>query len=67
MTRRAVIRQADVSRIVRGAISGGLPAGSFIVEVVDNAVRLLPTTPGVALPSADSAAEAEWDKALGLQ
>ena len=67
MTRRAAIRQADVSRIVRGAIKAGLPAGSFSIEVVDGIVRLLPCAPGAALPSADSSGEAAWDKALGLQ
>lgn len=67
MTRRAAIRTADIARLVRGAISGGLPAGSFIVEqTVDGRIRLLPTAPGVDLTSPDSG-EAEWDKALGLQ
>lgn len=66
MSKRAAIRQADVSRIVRGAIKAGMPAGSFVVEVVDGIVRLLPAVPGVAVPSGDTG-EAEWDKALGLR
>lgn len=66
MTRPAAVRQADVSRIVRGAIKAGMPAGSFTVEVVDKTIRLLPVAPGAALTSPDSG-EAEWDKALGLR
>lgn len=42
MTRRAAVRQADVSRVVRGAVKGGWPVGSFSVEVVEGIVRLLP-------------------------
>lgn len=42
MTRRATVRQADVARVIGGALKAGLPAGSFTVEVVDGIVRLLP-------------------------
>lgn len=65
MTRPA-IRQADVARVIRGALSAGLPVGSFSVEVGDNVIRLLPVAPaGAQGPSDDG--EAEWDKALGLR
>lgn len=53
MTKRAVIRQADVARVVRGALAGGLPAGSFAVEVVDGAVRLLPIAANAPSDDAD--------------
>lgn len=43
MTRRATVRQADVKRVVKGALDAGLPIGSFSVEVGDGVVRLLPT------------------------
>lgn len=67
MTCRVHVSQAQVTRVVRGALAAGLPMGSFTVEVGDGIIRLLPTMPGVALPSAESAAEDAWDKALGLQ
>lgn len=56
MTRRAAVTTAHVSRVVKGAIEGGLPVGSFIVEVVDGIVRLLPApaTAPVASPDRES-------------
>jgi hypothetical protein len=56
MTARAQVRQADVARIVRGALKAGLPPGSFSVEVVDGIVRLLPVA---ANAPSDAASEAE--------
>jgi hypothetical protein len=53
MTARAQIRQADVARVVRGALKAGLPVGSFSVEVVDGIVRLLPIAANA--PSDDAA------------
>lgn len=53
MTKRAEIRQADVSRVVRGAIRAGLPVGSFSVEVRNGVVRLLPTAANQPLNDAD--------------
>lgn len=55
MTRRAAVRQADVSRIVRGALKAGLPVGSFSVEVVDGVVRLLPVAANAPFDAADDA------------
>lgn len=54
MTRRAAIRQADVARVVRGALRGGMPPGSFAVKVVDGEVHLLPIA---ANEPSDDAAE----------
>lgn len=56
MTPRAAIRQADVARVIRGALRAGLPVGSFSVEIVDGVVRLLPIA---ANAPSDEAAEAE--------
>ncbi len=42
MTRRAAFSQADVTRVIRGALKAGLPASAFKVEVVGGIVRLLP-------------------------
>lgn len=42
MTRKAAFKQADVARLVRGAISGGLPVGSFKISVDGSGVHLLP-------------------------
>lgn len=53
MTRRAAVRQADVARVVRGALSAGMPAGSFTIEVKDGAVRILPIAANA--PSDDAA------------
>lgn len=53
MTKRATVRQADVARVVRGALAAGLPVGSFSVEVVDGIVRLLPIAANA--PSDDAA------------
>lgn len=55
MTRRAVVRQADINRVIRGALQAGLPAGSFTVEVVDGIVRLLPLAANSPLDAAQDA------------
>lgn len=59
MTRRASIRQTDISRVVRGALAAGLPAGSFSIEVDASSgnVRLLPIAANS--PSDDAAQDAE--------
>ena len=56
MTPRATVRQADVRRIVQGALKAGLPPGSFSVEVVDGTVRLLPVA---ANAPSDAASDSE--------
>ena len=53
MTASAKVKQADVARVIRGALSAGLPAGSFSVEVVDGVVRLLPLAANAPLNEAD--------------
>jgi hypothetical protein len=53
MTRRAAFREADVRRLVKGAISAGLPAGSFVVKVVGDELQLLPIAANA--PSDDGA------------
>jgi hypothetical protein len=53
VTRRAAVRQADVSRVISGALKAGLPAGSFSVEVVQGVVRLLPIAANGPLNDAD--------------
>lgn len=53
MTAPAKVKQADVARVIRGALSAGLPAGSFSVEVVDGVVRLLPLAANAPLNEAD--------------
>lgn len=56
MTRAAQFRQADVTRLVRGALKAGLPVGSFKVAVENGSPVLLPIADNE--PS-DGAAEAE--------
>jgi hypothetical protein len=66
MSRRAAFKQADVTRLVKGAVAGGWPVGSFKIAVENGRLTLLPAKPSDALPSADDAEDA-WDRALGLQ
>lgn len=61
MTQRATFRQADLNRAVKVAEKHG-----WKVVVEGSVITLLPNTGVTPLPSADQA-EAEWDKALGLQ
>lgn len=60
MTRRAAFRESDVTRLVRGAIKGGLPVGSFKVVVEDGNPVLLPI-------SANDPANAEDDDARRMR
>lgn len=66
MTRAARYTQADVARLVRGAVKGGWPVGSFKVTVENGQPVLLPTGASDPLPSAQDAEDA-WDRALGLR
>lgn len=56
MTARASFRQADVTRLVRGALKAGLPVGSFKVVVENGHPTLLPLA---ANAPSDAAADAE--------
>lgn len=56
MTKRAAFRQVDVKRLVKGALDGGLPVGSFKVVVEDGKASLLPIA---ANEPSDAAADAE--------
>lgn len=65
MTRKSV-RQADVTRLVRGAIQAGLPVGSFSVEIGDNVIRLLPVPQTGAVDAHPLDTElAEWAERNG--
>lgn len=66
MTRRAAARQIDVTRVVRGAIKGGLPVGSFALVVDGARITLLPPEALPPVPVADAAGDA-WDRALGMK
>ena len=65
MTRRGAFSQADVSRLIRGALAAGLPVGSFAISVETDRLTLLPATPIDPLPSVTNAEDA-WDRALGI-
>lgn len=56
MTARAAFKQADVTRLVKGALKGGLPVGSFKVGVENGQPVLLPLA---ANEPSDDAAEME--------
>jgi hypothetical protein len=56
MTRAADFRQADVTRLVRGALKGGMPLGSFRVGLEAGKPVLLPVA---ANEPSDAAADAE--------
>lgn len=55
MTTRARYSQADVSRLVKGAIKGGWPVGTFKVVVENGEPALVPVA---ANTSSDPAADA---------
>ena len=56
MTARAPFKQADVTRLVKGAIAGGLPVGSFKVAVENGQPVLLPIAHNESSdPAADAA------------
>jgi len=42
MTQRSTFSQADVTRLIKGAIRGGWPVGSFKVVVENGAPALVP-------------------------
>lgn len=68
MTKRATFRTSDVAKLVAGAIEGGWPVGKFKLVVENDRPALLPVDGPEPLPSdTEAEAEAEWDKALGLQ
>lgn len=65
MSAKAIVSQADITRVVRGALKAGLPAGSFTVEVGDGIIRLLPVSPAEAVASGSTPARealARWRK-----
>lgn len=53
MTARASFRQADVTRLIKGALSAGLPVGSFKVVVENGTPMLLPLAANAPLNEAD--------------
>jgi hypothetical protein len=44
VTKRAAFRQADVTKLIRGAVAGGLPVGSFKIVAEDGRLTLAPIT-----------------------
>lgn len=56
MTARASFKQADVTRLIKGALSAGMPVGSFKVAVENGQPVLLPLA---ANESLDEAADLE--------
>lgn len=54
MTRRASFRQADVTKLIRGAIAGGMPVGSFKVVAEEGRLTLSPVA---SREGADDAAD----------
>lgn len=58
MSRRAPFSQADVTRLVKGALAGGLPVGSFAVAVENDRLILLPANPVSPLAPAAEAEDA---------
>jgi len=61
---RTAFKQCDVARLVRGAIAGGLPAGSFALQLVDGRPTLIPVD---APRSALKVAALDPDAALDAQ
>lgn len=39
---KVAFKQADVARLVRGAIDGGMPLGSFAVQLVNGLPTIMP-------------------------
>lgn len=53
MTKPAAFRQADVTRLIRGALKGGLPVGSFTVVVENGLPKLVPVAANAPLNDAE--------------
>jgi hypothetical protein len=54
MTRRAAFRQADVTRLIKGALAAGLEPGTFSVVVRADSISLMPAASvGELDPAAD--------------
>jgi hypothetical protein len=64
MSPRATFRQIEVTRLVRGALKGGLPAGSFKVVLEDGKPVLLPIAANSAVDDAEDA-ERRMKEAFG--
>jgi hypothetical protein len=60
MTTPARFRQADVARLVRGAVEGGWPVGSFQVVVDGSRLSLLPAPPAPPPVAASEDSEGAW-------
>jgi hypothetical protein len=52
-------RQVDIKRAIRAAIASGMAPGSFVVEIGDGSIRLLP-----ANESRDDASSDVWERGL---
>lgn len=56
MTARARFRQSEVTRLVKGALKGGLPVGSFKLSLENGYPELVPIAANTSSdPYADSA------------
>lgn len=66
MTKRAVFRQSDVTKIVKGLVAAGVPVDGFEFIVEDARLRVLPTSGARAQRPADEADD-DWDRALGMK
>lgn len=67
MTRRAVVRKADLRRAVEVAREMGLPAvmvGPVVVFVDHSALPLIPGPPAAHTGTAAEVEENEWDEVL---
>jgi hypothetical protein len=56
MTKPTRVRASDIQRMIQGATAGGMPLGSFSIELCDGTLRLSPVA---AIASTDAAHEAE--------
>lgn len=62
MTKRAVFREATVTRAIRAALKAGLKAGEFDVKTDGDEVTILTHPAGAPVPS-DSQDDEAWEKA----
>lgn len=60
MTTPARFRQYDIERLVRAAIKGGWPVGSFQVVVDGSRLTLLPAPPAPPPVAASEDSEGAW-------